>query len=69
MEIAVLILIHISYLLGMLNGLFSQRGTGVLRGVILTILCWNENTTWGIATLCFTSIVSLITLLIIKTDK
>lgn len=62
MTLAILILAHILFLSKVADSLLSEKTRGIATAVLLTLLCWQVDTVWGIVTLCYT----LLTVLIIS---
>lgn len=60
MEITLLILIHMIYVGKLLDCMGEDRADIFLTSGMLTLLCWQCNTTWGIVTLCYSVIIFLI---------
>lgn len=54
MTLAVLILAHLIYSVKVFDGIITTTPRGLFTGLLLTLLCWQQNTTWGIVTLCYT---------------
>lgn len=63
MEITLLILIHLIYLGRFLDCLLENRASIVFSSALLTLLCWQRETVFGIVTLCYTVIIFIILLL------
>lgn len=63
MEIAILIIAHLLYVGRVLHSLSIDKAAVIFSSVLLTLLCWKTDTTWGIVTLCYTFLMFLILLL------
>ena len=60
MTLTILILVHILFLSKVFDSIISDKLRGVVTAILLTLLCWQENTVWGIVTLCYTFVTLLI---------
>lgn len=64
MTIAILILVHFIYVWRLFEGLATEGEVrGILLGVLLSLLCYQEDTTWGIVTIAYTSVISIIAII------
>lgn len=60
MTIVILIIAHVLYLGKILGNLVDYKSNGFVTGTLLTLVCWQQNTTWGIVTACYTALLFLI---------
>lgn len=60
MTLAILILAHLIYSVKVFDGIVTQTPRGLFTGLLLTLLCWQHNTVWGIVTLCYTIVLYLV---------
>lgn len=67
MEIAILILIHLLYWSRVIRNIVDGRAAILSSSALLVLLCWQNNSTWGIWTLVYTSLIFII-LITFKTD-
>ncbi|MPS73978.1 MAG: hypothetical protein E2590_12660 [Chryseobacterium sp.] len=69
MTLAILIIVHIVYIIKVLEGWAEGKARGLLTGALLTLINWQYNITLGIVTLCCTIVILLGTAIIQHLNK